>query len=132
MPPIRKLSDLLVLSACRGKLNEPFGFGAPFAQITFSEEYEIVLEPALKCRPVYLARSQLRTQDDGTLGRFSAQPAHSAMGAKFRKILMKHQEFRRMIADPASGWRRNLRVSLEGIRLGAWCKDGDQPFPQLF
>jgi hypothetical protein len=45
-------SDRLVvrhgLSSVAGTLNEPSGFGALFAQITFPKEYEVMLEPALK------------------------------------------------------------------------------------
>jgi hypothetical protein len=35
-------------SRLAGALNEPSGFGALFAQITFPKEYEVVLEPALE------------------------------------------------------------------------------------
>jgi hypothetical protein len=96
------------------ELDEAFGLGAPFAQVAFSKENEIVLEPTLKRPSAYVARARFRaprTQDDGKLGLLSAQSADdSSARAKLRKALTKHYKFRKGWRNGASRWRRILRV----------------------
>src|SRR6266478_1565361 len=90
------VSGLLVRIGIANTLNKLASFSALFAQITFPEEYEIVFEPALKCRPIHfaLAPSQVpRAYDDGTFRPVAAQSAHdSATRTKIREILTNHQK----------------------------------------